>query len=214
MCSTEKSERLRVEPSPVWMKSHEMSLHKTQLIPKPQTHNSAQNLIHPHWHLIKANKAAELLAAQQGEEVWSRPHGACQETSPLASYFLGSDQSTCNALATASQHPHSAEPGKSGQRDKAPFLQPVCAQRLAVHILHLSKTAIVVHEEQSPLPFTQNPKAWAYYMSDGMQKPCRCKVGTDSSHLHNSQGARGRSLPYSPAYKQAWLVMGSQLRRY
>lgn len=81
----------------------------------------------------------------------------CQETFPLASYYLGSDRSTCSALATVSLLPHPMEPGKAGQRDKAPSLQ-ACAQRWAAHTLHLSKTAIVVHKKQSPFPTHAKPQ--------------------------------------------------------
>lgn len=133
----------------------------------------------------------------------------CQETFPLASYYLGSDRSTCSALATASLLPHPMEPGRAGQRDKAPSLQPVPRDGLPTAFTS-AKQPLWSARNNLPLPLMQNPRAWGHYVPDGMEEPCRCQAGPDCSHLHSSQGARGGSLPYGLADKQVWLARGGQ----
>lgn len=54
----------------------------------------------------------------------------------------------------------------------------------------------------------QNPRDWGHYMSNGMEKYCRCKAGIERSHLHMSQKAGDRNLPYGLDHKQVWLAMG------
>lgn len=56
----------------------------------------------------------------------------------------------------------------------------------------------------------QNARDWGHYMSSRMEKPCRCRAGTESSHLHISQKAGNGSLPHGLAHKQVWLAMCSQ----
>lgn len=58
-----------------------------------------------------------------------------------------------------------------------------------------------------PMP---NLRDWGHYVSNRMEKSCRYKAGTESSHLHISQTAGGRSLPHGLAHKQIWLAMGGQ----
>lgn len=124
----------------------------------------------------------------------------------MSSWILPKDLPTIpplpGVLSKHSQNPGHSVPAPSpcGTTQSCPegksIFSAACAQWWAVHTLHLGKAAIARSN------FPSHAKLWHHYVSKRMEKPCRCKAGTESSHpphLTKSRTHKSSSWPCSQA---------------
>lgn len=124
----------------------------------------------------------------------------------MSSWILPKDLSTIpplpGVLSKHSQNPGHSVPAPSpcGTTQSCPegksIFSAACAQWWAVYTLHLGKAAIARSN------FPSHAKLWHHYVSKRMEKPCRCKAGTESSHpphLTKSRTHKSSSWPCSQA---------------